>query len=240
MMLMLIDQRYIKKATGLKILSVRSCRSTFDELENNDVIIAQAQACGEGRGDHKFFSPPGGLYIVMREVGLNINAHTLTPAVGLAAHDAIKSVLNIDTTLKWVNDVMFGGKKAGGILVKCPRRGEYLIGIGINYATDQKDLVNAGLNDATTLKANECRATEFCVELIKRIHAASLMPFDYKRYNELCDTVNKTVSFMRGDIKVQGRAESVERDGSLIVRIGMATVAVDAGEVSLVREAQSE
>ncbi len=233
---MIIDQRYIRKATGLKVLSVRSCKSTFSEIGNNDVIIAQSQTYGEGRGDHKFFSPPGGLYIVMREVGLNINAHTLTPAVGLAAHDAIKSVTNIDTTLKWVNDVMYNGKKAGGILVKCPRRGEYLIGIGINYATDGKDLSLAGLTDATTLKANECRATEFCVELIKRIHAATLIGFDYKRYNALCDTVGKDVSFMRGDVKVQGHAERVERDGTLIVRIGMATVAVDAGEVSLIRE----
>ena len=237
---MVIDKHYIKKATGLKILSVRSCKSTFNELGDNDVIIAQSQVFGEGRGDHKFFSPPGGLYIVMREVGLNINAHTLTPAVGLAAHDTIKAVSGIDTTLKWVNDVMFGGKKAAGILVKCPRRGEYLIGIGINYATDIRDLELAGVEGAATLNANECRATEFCTDLIKRIHAATLMPFDYKRYNALCDTVNKTVSFMRGDVKVQGHAEHVEKDGSLIVRIGMATVAVDAGEVSIIREVKPE
>ena len=233
---MVIDQKYIKKTTGLKVLSVRSCKSTFNELGNNYVIIAQAQTYGEGRGDHKFFSPPGGLYIVMREIGLNINAHTLTPAVGLAAHDTIKAVCGIDTTLKWVNDVMYGGKKAAGILVKCPRRGEYLIGIGINYATDQRDLELAGIDGATTLNANECRATEFCTDLIKRIHAATLLPFDYKRYNALCDTINKTVSFMRGDIKVQGYAERIERDGSLIVKIGKASVAVDAGEVSIVRE----
>lgn len=237
---MVIDQRYIKKYTGLKVLSVRSCKSTFAEIGKNDVIIAQSQTYGEGRGDHKFFSPPGGIYIVMREVGLNINAHTLTPAVGLAAHDAIKSVTNIDTALKWVNDIMYNGKKAGGILVKCPRRGEYLIGIGVNYATDQKDLELAGITDGITLRANECRATEFCAELIKRIHTATLVGFDHKRYNALCETVGKTVSFMRGDVRVQGYAESVENDGSLIVRIGMATVAVDAGEVSLIREAKTE
>lgn len=233
---MVIDQKYIRQATGLKVRSVRSCESTFDELKDNDVIIAQAQQKGEGRGSHKFFSPTGGLYIVMRERGLNIVPHTLTPAVGLAVRDSIKAVLGIDTRLKWVNDIMLSGKKVCGILVKSPMRGEYLIGIGINYATESAVLASAGLTDAGTLNASEMRATAFIVDLLKRVHAATLFPFQCERYNALCDTVGKNVSFIKGGVKVAGYAERVEHDGTLLVRIGMATVAVDSGEVSIVRE----
>ena len=52
--------------------------------------------------------------------------------------------------------------------------------------------------------------------------------------------VGKNVTFIHNGINVQGFAESVAPDGSLIVRIGNATVAVDAGEVSIVRVAQND
>lgn len=231
-----INASLIKKATGLKIKSVLSCESTFDELDDNDVIIARCQSKGRGRGDHTFYSPLGGIYIVMRETGLNIAAHTLTPAVGIAAHDAINTVLGIDTRLKWVNDVMLDGKKAAGILVRSPRIGEYLIGIGVNYATDGGLLRSAGLYDAVSLDAPADKADLFAAQLIKNIHLATLKNFDVSRYNSLCITVGKNVGFTHNGVYVQGFAESVGSDGTLTVRLGQATVAVDAGEVSVLRE----
>lgn len=231
-----IDAKLIKRMTGLKALAVSSCRSTFDEIDGNDVIISREQKFGYGRGDHSFVSPRGGLYIVLRETSLAIDAHTLTPTVGLAVHDAIHACLGLETELKWVNDVMYKGKKAAGILVRSPRRGEYLIGVGINYATEQKALDSAKLNSAISLAAPESKATDFCINLLKRIHLYAISPFDFQRYNSLCRTVGKTVEFSRGGVNVTGFAESVERDGSLLVRLGMATVAVDSGEVSEIRE----
>lgn len=233
---MTINSEYIRKITGFKVLAVKRCNSTFDDIGSHDAIIALSQNRGAGRGDHTFFSPPGGLYIVMRECGLSIDPHTLTPAVGLAVHDTIKSTLGVTTKLKWVNDVMLNGKKICGILCRSPRRAEYLIGMGINYATDINALIKAGLTEAGTLAAPEKLATEFCARLIRNVHLAALSPFDYEKYNALCDTVGKTISFTQNGIAVQGFAESVETDGTLIVRIGKATVAVDAGEVSVVRE----
>ncbi len=234
--IMTINSEYIRKLTGFKVYAVKRCNATFDDIGENDAIIALSQNHGAGRGDHTFYSPPGGLYIVMRERGLSIDPHTLTPAVGLAVHDTVKSVLGVETRLKWVNDVMLGNKKICGILCRSPRRAEYLIGMGINYATDIAALMKAGLTEAGTLNAPEKLATEFCAQLIRNVHLAALSPFDYVRYNDLCDTVGKMISFTQNGITVQGFAEGIETDGTLIVRIGKATVAVDAGEVSIVRE----
>ncbi|MCH5163212.1 MAG: biotin--[acetyl-CoA-carboxylase] ligase [Clostridiales bacterium] len=230
------DAKYIKKITGFRTRCVKSCASTFDEIGNYDAIIARSQKRGAGRGEHTFHSPLGGLYIVMRLSSLAIDAHTLTPAVGLAVHDTIKNVLGVDTRLKWVNDVMADGKKVCGILCRSPRRGEYLIGIGINYATTQFALENAGLDNAATLNAPEEKVNAFCAELLRRIHLYALAKFDHARYNALCDTVGKDISFVKDGVTVRGFAENVETDGTLIVRIGMATVAVDSGEVSIIRE----
>lgn len=234
---MFINENFIKKHTGLDIKFVDQCVTTFDEIGRHDVIIAQTQLRGEGRGEHKFFSPRGGLYIVMRLQGLYIDPHSLTPAVGLAVRDVIKAVLGIDTALKWVNDIYCNGKKVVGILCKSPRKAEYLVGIGINYATDPKDLEKAGLDGiATTLNAPESRVHAFLTGLLNHVRRAAIATFDYVRYGKLCMNVGKTVSFTHDGMRVEGYAERIDADGSLIVRIGNATVAVDAGEVSIIRE----
>lgn len=234
---MVLNEKFIKLHTGLNVKIVNECVSTFDEIGKYDAIIALSQKSGVGRGDHSFFSPQGGIYIVMRVQGLYIDAHTLTPAVGLAVHDAIRVILGIPTSLKWVNDILYNGKKVVGILCKSPRKAEYLIGIGVNYATPAEAFEKAGLDEiATSLAAPENRASAFVTGLINCVRRATLATFDFNRYGALCTTVNKTVSFVHNGVKVQGFAERIDADGSLIVRIGNATVAVDAGEVSIVRE----
>lgn len=234
---MIIDENYIKKSTGLDVFVTDACNSTFDEIGAHDVIVAKTQKHGAGRGDHTFHSPRGGIYTVMRACGLNIDAHTLTPAVGLAVRDAIKTVLHVDTRLKWVNDIIYNDKKVCGILCRQPRRGEFLIGVGINFSTDINELKSAGLPDAGTLDAPEMSATAFVTEMLNRIRTATLMPFDFARYNALCETVGKNISFTHNGSTMSGFAERVERDGTLIVRIGPVTVAVDAGEVNIIRQA---
>lgn len=235
-----LNEKFIKFHTGLNVKIVPECGSAFDEIGKFDAIIACSQKNGIGRGDHTFVSPPGGLYIVMRVQGVYINPHTLTPAVGLAVHDTIRAMLGLQTYVKWVNDIIFDGKKVAGILCKCPRKAEYLIGIGINYATKQSDLDNAGLAGiAATLDAPIGRASAFATGLIRQIRRSTIATFDNERYGRLCITIGKTVEFMHNGVKIKGYAEKIDSDGSLIVRIGNATVAVDAGEVSIIREVQN-
>ncbi|MDE6402040.1 MAG: biotin--[acetyl-CoA-carboxylase] ligase, partial [Clostridiales bacterium] len=236
-MIMKLDEKFIRLHTGLNVKIAEECDSTFEEIGRNDVIVALRQNRGEGRGEHTFHSPRGGLYIVMRVMGLHIDPHTLTPAVGLAVHDAIAAILGIQTGVKWVNDIMYNGKKAVGILCKSPRKAEYLVGVGINYSTHPAEFEKADISDvACSLDAPESRASAFVTGLINRIKRATLAAFDNERYGALCVNVGKNVEFTYNGTRIQGFAESVAPDGSLIVRIGAATVAVDAGEVSIIRE----
>ncbi|MCH5165854.1 MAG: biotin--[acetyl-CoA-carboxylase] ligase [Clostridiales bacterium] len=237
----LIDQRFIRHCTKMDVKIVDSCTSAFDEIGNHEAIVALRQTAGVGCGENTFFSPNGGIYLVMRATGMHINPHTLTPAVGLAVHDTILSVLGIHTKVKWVNDLMYEGKKVVGILVKSPRKAEYLIGVGVNYSTNPKEFEKAKLGDiATSLEAPQNRASMFVLGLLNSIRHATLAEFDNIKYNNLCLTVGKNVEFVHNATKVHGYAESVAPDGSLIVRIGNATVAVDAGEVSIIRNIDEE
>ena len=230
-------EKYVRLQTGLDIKIVDSCVSTFDEIEDHDAIIAFSQQQGKGRGEHSFFCPKGGIYIVLRVVGMHVDPHTLTPAVGLAVHDTVLSVLGLDTRLKWVNDVIYNGKKVAGILCKSPRKAEYLIGIGINYSTDPAVFDEHGLGEiAGSLCATPARSAEFIAGLLNSVKRAALSPFDFERYGTLCATIGNNVSFKYNGTDIKGFAESIAPDGSLTVRIGTATVSVDAGEVSIIRE----
>lgn len=236
---MRIDEKYVCRQTGLDIKFVREAESTFDEIGSRDCIVAQSQKRGEGRGGRSFCSPKGGLYIVLRLSGENIDGHAITPAVGLAVRDAIQSVLGIDTRVKWVNDIYFDGKKVVGILCKCPKKGEYLVGIGINYATDIDELEKNDLGQvATSLNAPEEKVDAFLAKVLNNVIAAATEKFDSEKYASLCINIGKNVRFLLNGAPAYGYAEDVDSRGSLLVRMNGALIPVDAGEVSILRNSE--
>jgi BirA family biotin operon repressor/biotin-[acetyl-CoA-carboxylase] ligase len=60
--------------------------------------------------------------------------------------------LGVHLLLKWPNDLVLGGKKAGGILVE-ERKGDLLLGVGLNLnkAPEREALSSAGVLSATSL-----------------------------------------------------------------------------------------
>jgi BirA family biotin operon repressor/biotin-[acetyl-CoA-carboxylase] ligase len=76
----------------------------------------------------------------------------LSLIAGLAAHEAIESVVSVAPDLRWPNDIMFGEKKIGGILTELNadvHRVNYaVVGIGINvnqpeFPADIRDLATS-------------------------------------------------------------------------------------------------
>lgn len=102
-------------------------------------IAAEKQSKGRGRFSRSWESPEGNLYI---SFGFKLEpSHfeklTLLPIyTGILVADWIKSLLSLRVTLKWPNDILFGGRKIGGILcessMKDGKIDEVILGIGIN------------------------------------------------------------------------------------------------------------
>jgi len=109
------------------------------------VWIADEQTAGRGRGGHSWHSAPGdGIYLsalVTPWVPMSY-ARDLPLAVGLAAQAAVRECTGLELDLRWPNDLMFGDRKCGGILVESaseasvdggePRLRYAVIGIGLN------------------------------------------------------------------------------------------------------------
>ena len=112
-----------------------------DGCRKKTVLIANCQTQGRGRLGRSFYSPPdSGLYIsLLLPYNSDSEYHvTLTAAAAVAVSRAIKSTVNIDTKIKWVNDLYVGDKKVCGILAEAVTNAQtgrldaVVLGIGIN------------------------------------------------------------------------------------------------------------
>ncbi|MDD4849491.1 MAG: biotin--[acetyl-CoA-carboxylase] ligase, partial [Gemmiger sp.] len=107
------------------------------------VLLAGEQTAGRGRAGRAFHSPAGtGLYlsILLRPALPAADAPLLTLAAAVAAAQAVEEVCNVPVEIKWVNDLLLGGKKICGILTEAALSLESggvdyaVLGVGINLA----------------------------------------------------------------------------------------------------------
>lgn len=105
------------------------------------VIAAAQQTAGRGRMGRSFYSPTqSGIYlsILLRPDFSAEKAGLITAGAAAAAAKAIESVSGAKTEIKWVNDILIGGKKVCGILTEASLDCENgklnyaVVGIGIN------------------------------------------------------------------------------------------------------------
>lgn len=109
----------------------------------NALVVSSKQLKGRGRLGRIFESPDGGIYLSFL---LNTNKKVednmlVTSAASVAICRAIKKVCDIDTQIKWVNDIYYNSKKLCGILsegvidMEAGVIGAIIVGIGINFST---------------------------------------------------------------------------------------------------------
>ena len=99
------------------------------------LIVADRQDSGEGRGDRKWESPEGGLYLNWLRSGLDAETIARLPMLAAtAAHVAISGIGVSGARIKWPNDILVDGRKLAGLLVFA-RHGEtnwVTVGLGVN------------------------------------------------------------------------------------------------------------
>jgi len=102
------------------------------------LFIADELTCGRGRFQREWHAPKGGLWLtlVLADTMLPEYARLVPLAAGLACCEAVRS-FGAEAGLKWVNDVLAGGRKLCGVLCESFTSAElgedyFLIGAGIN------------------------------------------------------------------------------------------------------------
>jgi BirA family biotin operon repressor/biotin-[acetyl-CoA-carboxylase] ligase len=208
------------------------------------VVLADEQTAGRGRLGRSWITPPAvnlASTIILRPPATALRAVSMvTP---LAICEAVEEVAGVRCAIKWPNDVQAGGKKLAGVLIETEvTDGEsvVLVGAGINVNFDPRQ--HEEIRDiATSVAAELGKAIER-----ERLFAEYLARFE-ERYNaakdgaSMRDDWRARLSMLGQNVKVtwpgrsvEGRAEDVDDDGSLIVRTASGeAVAVEAGDVTL-------
>lgn len=125
--------------------------------EDGTIIIAESQNSGSGRFNRNWVSPKGGIWftLILRPELPPSEAPKITQVAAASMNKALKE-FNINTTIKWPNDLLLNNKKICGILseMKCDMdRVHYLVvGIGLNVNIDEEYFDDSLKSIATSLK----------------------------------------------------------------------------------------
>jgi BirA family biotin operon repressor/biotin-[acetyl-CoA-carboxylase] ligase len=120
----------------------RIAKEIATEGENTDAVVqAGEQSAGKGQYGRTFTSPAGGLYfsLLLQPELEPEHLPLITLATGLACRDIIHSTFDLNSKIKWPNDIYLKGKKLAGILCESVQSGSpkdlktsVVIGVGLN------------------------------------------------------------------------------------------------------------
>ena len=204
-----------------------------DEASHGTLVITDNQIKGKGRGKKSWFSSPSkGLVmsLILTEQIPTEKAGFIPLVAGIST---IKALGNRSTfpLLKWPNDILIGGKKAGGIL--CESRWAekkfraIVVGIGINVNETKNDFPDEMKSFATSL------AIETGHSLQRELVASTLINAFEEYWGKLhespqeiiadwisvCGHINQKISFNYNNVKYDGIFKGIDNQGQAIVTI---------------------
>ena len=107
------------------------------------LVYAEEQTAGRGRGDRRWFTPPGAALafsLVLRPRPGEQQSTPFFSALGALAVCTALGELGLSPEIKWPNDVLLNRRKVCGILVESVWMGEkvdsIVLGIGINIKAE--------------------------------------------------------------------------------------------------------
>lgn len=204
------------------------------------LFAASEQTDGRGRLGRHFYSPAeSGLYLTVAHTLREPTEKTveLTSAAAVAVMRAIRACSGKQCEIKWVNDLLWNGKKVCGILaeaVTTEKDTAVAVGIGVNLRTAEfpPELQNiaGSLEDDRTPRA--VLAAAIARELLPYLQDPARRDWldDYRRHS--C-VIGKDISFTRGGETIAATAVGIEADGGLTVVTDRGRETLRTGEITL-------
>ncbi len=232
-----------------------SCASTNLVLKERAVqlpewytVIAGTQTAGRGRLGRSFHSPEGtGLYMsTLLHPGLSAADTTMvTTAAAVAVCRAVEVLAPVRPEIKWVNDVLIGGKKICGILTEANFDMEsgtidsVVLGIGINV-TEPRQGFPEELKDiagAVFPKPQRNMRSRLAAEVLRafyQIYRAFPDKSYVAEYRQRSMLPGRLVSVLFRDGAKAAVAQEIDDDCRLVVRYEDGSCeTLSAGEVSV-------
>ena len=201
----------------------------IESLPNFSLLVAGEQSGGQGRLGRSWVSEPEtsislSLYLRSQAEVAQLGFLTLMAAVALNA--AIKSFdSNIESGVKWPNDILIQGRKISGILAQIQPDGSLILGVGINLKkqisapTSSVSLEELGVS-ASFDEVLAAFLTQFRARFAIFTSDASLAIA--KTLGELTQVCNTLGTMVRAEMpdgsEIIGRAIRIDELGQLVIR----------------------
>jgi BirA family transcriptional regulator, biotin operon repressor / biotin---[acetyl-CoA-carboxylase] ligase len=195
------------------------------------VLVAETQSAGRGRLGREWESPPGtGIYLslILRPPlpPAELPKLTLTAAVAVVA--AIKEATNLEVGIKWPNDILFAGKKLGGILTEMETESDQMshliLGVGLNINTtafpEHLHTMATSLRSTTGRSYARLAIVRAFLKAMDLFYGRFLrqeFPAILDLWRQAAVTLGKPVTVKRGAREISGLAIDVATDGALLV-----------------------
>ncbi len=208
------------------------------------VIAADEHTAGRGRIKRAWLSPKGSIALSIILYPSIAYLPSLIMLASLAVVHSIEAVAGLKSQLKWPNDVLINGKKVCGILIESNVRGAVvdcaIIGIGINVNLKLADFPE--IQTTATSLSDEMGRDVSRLSIIRRLLveieslylALSAGGSIYEEWRDNLATLGRKIYVKSGETTYAGIAESVARDGSLLLRhLDGSLTKIVAGDITL-------
>ena len=213
-------------------------------LNKGDLCLAEYQTAGRGRRGRQWLSPFAGqmIFSFYWTFDPRKSIEGLSLVIGLA----IAEVLNVQ--VKWPNDILFDGRKLGGILVEIANHKNELlnlvIGVGINVSLPTQTEISQPYAQLSEMDPDIDRQTLFPT-LIQHLYAR-LERFEKEGINaEFQQAWQNHNAFFNSEVNViteqrviSGIEQGIDERGYLRVQCGAELKMFNGGEVSLRRKTE--
>jgi BirA family biotin operon repressor/biotin-[acetyl-CoA-carboxylase] ligase len=210
-------------------------------------VVAREQLKGRGRRGRTWFSPPGNLYasLLLIDPARPERLPELGFVAGVALVGALREILGEDRRLglKWPNDILFDGAKLSGILLESSLlssgRTACVAGFGVNCRSHPPTLPYAATDLAsigTVLDAPEDVLPRLSDAMARSLEAwARGAGFAEIRLRWLKNAlgVGEPIRVALGTTTLSGVFETIDSRGRLLLRDGVNTRPIEAGDVFL-------
>ena len=212
-------------------------------------IFAEAQTAGRGRRGRAWHSPSGGnLYC---SVGWHFNCSVdalsgLSLMVGAMLAKAIGQSCGVEVQLKWPNDLYFGERKLGGVLIEllgeCRGCQAVVIGMGLNVAMPSPDahVIDRPWTDLSKVLGEVVDRNLLAVTVLEEL-VSGLTDVDTSGPHKWFDQWRRRdwligrLIVVEGSPPVAGVAAGIDESGALILHTETGYCTVAGGEVSIVK-----
>ncbi|MBC7165023.1 MAG: biotin--[acetyl-CoA-carboxylase] ligase [Roseovarius sp.] len=220
-----------------------------DTLSGPEWILALEQSAARGRRGRAWVNPPGNFAatLVMRPSESPDRVALRSFVAALALHDALVAATGRaeGLALKWPNDVLLNGGKLAGILLESAGAGtrlsHFVIGIGVNLvAAPEVAAVEAGAVRPVSLLSETGVAIgpEAFLDLLAPAYARLEAQFVTHGFEPIrrawldrAARLGEVVTARTARDTHEGRFETVDGAGNLVLRTARGRVAIAAAEV---------